>query len=283
MLIFIFWNCLGISILDELVFLYKGWYPPPQLVKNIINASNKKIGFVGSANETLGGHSRNIETIEVKYNEFNRRIVFDPQDFVANDIDLSLNTIKVTEGVFKLGDKVIYTASSPAGGLVNERMYYVIFYDETNIRLVEERTELQSNNPNFVIISSATAGTLSKVNPPLLLRKNQQLKFDVSDSSLSFIDDGVSYSAFKLQFFKDKEYKVIFFILQFPFFNGIHRFLPALFKGYGYKTIFINVDHRPRISGISKYGVLDRLFKGVIDIIRVFKIIKKPTLNYRDK
>ena len=143
----------------------------------------------------------NIKTVEVKYNEFNRRIIFDPQDFVANDIDLSLNAIKVTKGVFSLGDKVIYTASSPAGGLVNEKMYYVIFYDETNIRLVEERIELQSKNPKFVIISSATAGTLSKINPSLLLRKNQQLKFDVSDSSLSFTDDGVTYSAFKLEFF----------------------------------------------------------------------------------
>ena len=81
-----------------------------------------------------------------------------------------------------------------------------MFYDQTNIRLVEERTELQSKNPKFVTISSTSAGTLSKVNPSLLLRKNQQLKFDVSDSSLSFTDDGITYSAFKLQFFKDKEY-----------------------------------------------------------------------------
>ena len=82
-------------------------------------------------------------------------------------------------------------------------MYYVDFYDQTNIRLVEERIELQSKNPKFVTISSTGAGTLSKVNPSLLLRKNQQLKFDVSDSSLSITDDGITYSAFKLQFFKD--------------------------------------------------------------------------------
>ena len=144
-----------------------------------------------------------IKTVEVKYNDFNRRIVFDPQDFVAGDINLSLNTIRVTQGVFNLGDKVIHTASSPAGGLVNEKMYYVMFYNQTNIRLVEERTELQSKNPKFVTISSTSAGTLSKVNPSLLLRKNQQLKFDVSDSSLSFTDDGITYSAFKLQFFKN--------------------------------------------------------------------------------
>ena len=32
--------------------------------------------------------------------------------------------------------------------------------------------------------------------------------------------------------------------LQLPFFDGIHRFLPALYKGYGKKTLFLNVDHR---------------------------------------
>ncbi len=63
--------------------------------------------------------------------------------------------------------------------------------------------------------------------------------------------------------------------LNFPYFNGIHRFLPALFKGYGYKTYFINVDHRPRKKGKSNYGTIDRLYRGIIDIIKVRKIIKK--------
>jgi len=63
--------------------------------------------------------------------------------------------------------------------------------------------------------------------------------------------------------------------LSFPYFDGLHRFLPALFKGYGYNTDFINVSHRQRNSGNSKYGTLDRLFKGVRDIFIVNSIIKK--------
>lgn len=62
--------------------------------------------------------------------------------------------------------------------------------------------------------------------------------------------------------------------LSFPFFDGIHRFLPALFTGYKQKTMFINVDHRPRRFGYSKYGTIKRLIKGIIDIYRVIKIIK---------
>ena len=62
--------------------------------------------------------------------------------------------------------------------------------------------------------------------------------------------------------------------LTFPYFNGIHRFLPALFKGFGSKTLYLDVDHRSRVRGVSKYRIFDRLYKGIIDIIRVKKIIK---------
>lgn len=67
--------------------------------------------------------------------------------------------------------------------------------------------------------------------------------------------------------------------LSFPFFTGLHRFLPALFSGYGKKTYFIEVDHRPRYSGNSNYSTLNRLFVGIRDLIRVWLIIN----NYKGK
>ena len=63
--------------------------------------------------------------------------------------------------------------------------------------------------------------------------------------------------------------------LKFPYFNGIHRFLPALFKGYNKKTFFINVDHRKRVAGKSNYGTFKRLFYGLIDVFKVLSIINK--------
>lgn len=62
--------------------------------------------------------------------------------------------------------------------------------------------------------------------------------------------------------------------LNFPFFDGMHRFLPALYKGFGFKTVFVNVNHRQRKYGTSKYGTTKRLFKGIADMIKVKKIIK---------
>ena len=75
------------------------------------------------------------------------------------------------------------------------------------------------------------------------------------------IDTGCSLKIFSKNIF-----------LTFPYFDGLHRFLPALFKGYGYSTYFINVDHRPRKNGISKYGTFNRLFVGMKTLILVYKI-----------
>ena len=80
-------------------------------------------------------------------------------------------------------------------------------------------------------------------------------------------DTGCSLKIFDKQIF-----------LNFPYFDGIHRFLPALFSGYGFKTKFINVNHRSRKYGYSKYGTFNRLFKGIRDIIKVKKILNKKKI-----
>ena len=51
----------------------------------------------------------------------------------------------------------------------------------------------------------------------------------------------------------------------FPF-NGLHRFLPVLVHGNGAKTLEIAVNHRPRVAGVSKYGVWNRLGRGLYDL-----------------
>ncbi len=63
--------------------------------------------------------------------------------------------------------------------------------------------------------------------------------------------------------------------LNFPFFNGIHRFLPSLFVGYNYDVYYLLVDHRKREKGKSNYGTFDRLYRGIVDIYKVRKIIKE--------
>jgi dolichol-phosphate mannosyltransferase len=54
----------------------------------------------------------------------------------------------------------------------------------------------------------------------------------------------------------------------FPF-NGWHRFLPVLVHGAGARTREVAVNHRPRIAGVSKYGIWDRLGRGIVDLLAV--------------
>ena len=68
-------------------------------------------------------------------------------------------------------------------------------------------------------------------------------------------------------------------LLQLPFFNGIHRFYPAFYRGLGFNCKYMPVSHRYRIYGKSKYGLLNRLFRGIFDLFRVYYLINKMRNN----
>lgn len=57
--------------------------------------------------------------------------------------------------------------------------------------------------------------------------------------------------------------------LQLPFFDHMHRFLPALFQRQGTRVLSVPVGHRPRTQGQSKYGVGNRLWVGIVDLFGV--------------
>ena len=52
-------------------------------------------------------------------------------------------------------------------------------------------------------------------------------------------------------------------------FNGMHRFLPTILKAQGYQVREILVNHRPRVKGYSKYGVGNRLWRGIRDCFAI--------------
>jgi len=54
----------------------------------------------------------------------------------------------------------------------------------------------------------------------------------------------------------------------FPF-NGLHRFLPVIVHGGGFKTLEVPVNHRARVAGVSKYGVWNRLGRGIYDLFAI--------------
>jgi dolichol-phosphate mannosyltransferase len=69
--------------------------------------------------------------------------------------------------------------------------------------------------------------------------------------------------------------------LRLPYFDHIHRFLPALMKREGYTVGLEAVNHRHRVAGKSKYGINNRLWVGIVDIFGVFWLqrrMRRPTL-----
>jgi dolichol-phosphate mannosyltransferase len=57
--------------------------------------------------------------------------------------------------------------------------------------------------------------------------------------------------------------------LELPYFDHMHRFTPALVRRAGGRTLSIPVNHRPRERGVSKYGVWNRLWVGIVDLFGV--------------
>ena len=63
--------------------------------------------------------------------------------------------------------------------------------------------------------------------------------------------------------------------LRLPYFDGLHRFLPALVRREGYGIGYVDVVDRPRAHGVSNYGMWDRLWVGILDLAGVWWLIRR--------
>jgi dolichol-phosphate mannosyltransferase len=68
-------------------------------------------------------------------------------------------------------------------------------------------------------------------------------------------------------------YRDVFIAL--PYFDHMHRFLPALVQRTGRTVISVPVKHRPRLRGKSKYGIWNRLWVGIVDLLGVAWLIRR--------
>ena len=63
--------------------------------------------------------------------------------------------------------------------------------------------------------------------------------------------------------------------LRLPYVDGLHRFLPALVRREGFDIGYVDVIDRPRRHGTSNYGMWDRLWVGILDLIGVWWLIRR--------
>jgi hypothetical protein len=150
-------------------------------------------------------------TIKVAYNDYNRRLVINPRSYSESDVDTSNNTITISKHGYVNGQKIVSTATTSPGGLVDDGIYYVYVVDEDKIKLCNEFYESINLTPHVIDITSSYAGVISPINPRIALERDQQVDFDLSDSSLSFVNNEVSYSAFDFNLYSDVDLNNLFF------------------------------------------------------------------------
>jgi len=63
--------------------------------------------------------------------------------------------------------------------------------------------------------------------------------------------------------------------LHLPYFDHMHRFLPALVRRAGYRVVSEPVGHRPRIHAQAHYGMWDRAWVGLVDLFGVAWLIRR--------
>lgn len=67
--------------------------------------------------------------------------------------------------------------------------------------------------------------------------------------------------------------------LDLPYFDHMHRYLPALIKRAGYQSVSVPVNHRERSTGVSKYNNLGRAWVGISDLRGVIWLIKRSKVT----
>jgi dolichol-phosphate mannosyltransferase len=85
----------------------------------------------------------------------------------------------------------------------------------------------------------------------------------------AILRDGTSDSGCGLKAFRREVF------LALPYFDGLHRFLPALVRREGYGIGYVDVIDRLRRAGVSNYGMWDRLWIGLLDLAGVWWLIRR--------
>jgi glycosyltransferase involved in cell wall biosynthesis len=83
------------------------------------------------------------------------------------------------------------------------------------------------------------------------------------------LKDGTRDTGCGLKVFRREAY------LRLPYFDALHRFMPALMKREGFRVVHVDVVDRPRHAGRSNYGLFDRLWVGILDLAGVWWLIRR--------
>ena len=138
-------------------------------------------------------------SLYAKYDSSNEVLLINPIGFTSYNVNSSTNTISLKSHGFETGDKILYRANLVASGL-STGSYYVYKVDDNNISLCQTLIDSTVVPPTTVSIAGTGGSSqeISLINPRIFVTKNNNLKFNLSDSSLS---------GYNLKFFTDENFK----------------------------------------------------------------------------
>jgi len=181
-----------------------------KIKRNLVTVSTASThGLISGNNIEVDINPENIITYKVVYNDYNRRIVINQRSFGNAEVDVDTNSITILQHGYYTGQKVIHTAATPSGGLLDNGMYYVVVVDDDTIKLSDTFYNSSLFKPFIVDITSASAGIIGPINPSITGYKNSTIQFNLSDSSLAYSKLTTLYSAFELNFYTDENMTTI--------------------------------------------------------------------------
>jgi dolichol-phosphate mannosyltransferase len=121
--------------------------------------------------------------------------------------------------------------------------------------LYSELVDNQNSDPWLVV-----AGYRKKRKDTWLKRISSKYANGIRDKLLR---DGTPDTGCGLKIFSRDSF------LALPYFDHMHRYIPALFQRQGGRVVSVEVNHRYRMQGTSKYGFHNRLWVGIVDILGV--------------
>ena len=172
----------------------------------------KSIVSVSTSHEMLTGDVINLTvnpnlsvgigtSTSVRISKDQNRILVNPIEFNSSGISTTLNVITLNDHHLRTGDKIYYSAVTPATGIATGD-YYVFKVDSNTIKLCSTYLDSISIPPQTIDITGTGGASqfISLINPRLKTIKNNNLVFDLSDSSLY----GYSFKIYRDSEFKDE-------------------------------------------------------------------------------
>ena len=135
--------------------------------------------------------------------------------------------------------------------------------DPADIAVLLERYRLTSNTSKTKI---AVIGQRAVRNDSTLRKVSSSLANRLRATVLS---DGTRDTGCSLKMIRREDF------LSLPYFDHMHRFLPAMLLRNGVRLVHVQVSHRPRVHGRSKYGFWNRALVGAVDLLGAAWLVRR--------